>query len=263
MKNHQLAGRRGSTVEARHNIIAPLFSRLRPSTLDPRLAFTLVELLIVIAIIGTLAAFTIPVMRSVKRLQYIKHATAERALLETAIQRYHDAYGFYPPSNPNYNPGNPATWTQAMFSPLYFELLGTTNNNGIYQTLDGSAFISANPATMTNGFGVGGFINCSKVGSSEDAPAAKNFLPDLKTKQFGSNITNNGIPVTLLLGSVGGPDQNYEPILNAPNINPWRYVSPGVNNPNSYDLWMQLSINGQTNLICNWSGQVQINNPLP
>ena len=67
------------------------------------------------------------------------------------------------------------------------------------------------PLTMTNGFGVGGFINCSKVGSGEDAPAAKNFLPDLKTKQFGSNITNNGIPVTaLLLGSVGGPDKNYE-----------------------------------------------------
>ena len=95
MKNHQLVERRGSRVEARHNI-APLFSRPQPSTLDSRLAFTLVELLIVIAIIGTLAAFTIPVMRSVKRLQYIKHATAERALLETAIQRYHDAYGFYP-----------------------------------------------------------------------------------------------------------------------------------------------------------------------
>ena len=231
MKNHQTAG-------SRH-------------------AFTLVELLIVIAIIGVLAAFMIPVMRSVKRTQYISHTKAEMALLETAIQRYHDAYGFYPPSNPNY----PAVPGDAMFSPLYFELLGTTNKNGTtYQTLDGSASINA--SSVTSGFGVGGFINCSKVGSSEDAPAAKNFLPDLKTKQFGSNITNNGIPVTLLLGSVGGPDQNYQP-LGASDLNPWRYVSPGVNNPNSYDLWIQLSINGQTNLICNWSGQVQINNPLP
>src|ERR1700728_2580756 len=107
MKNHQTAG-------SRH-------------------AFTLVELLIVIAIIGVLAAFMIPVMRSVKRTQYISHTKAEMALLETAIQRYHDAYGFYPPSNPNY----PAVPGDAMFSPLYFELLGTTNKNGTtYQTLD-------------------------------------------------------------------------------------------------------------------------------
>jgi prepilin-type N-terminal cleavage/methylation domain-containing protein len=255
MKNHLTVESRKSRAEARHNI-APLFSRPRPSTLDPRLAFTLVELLIVIAIIGVLAGFMVPVLRSVKKTQYISHTRAEMALLETAIQSYHDAYGFYPPSNPNY----PATPNQAMFSPLYFELLGTTNNNGVYQTLDGSASINA--SSVTNGFGVGGFINCSKVGSSEDAPAAKNFLPNLKTKQFGSNITNNGIPVTLLLGSVGGPDQNYQP-FGVSDLNPWRYVYPGTNNPNSYDLWIQLSIGGTRYLVCNWNGQAQINSPLP
>jgi hypothetical protein len=68
--------------------------------------------------------------------------------------------------------------------------------------------------------------------------------------------------VTLLLGSVGGPDVTYQP-FGVPDENPWRYVSPGVNNPNSYDLWIQLVIGGQTNLICNWNGQVQINSPLP
>ena len=196
-----------------------------------------------------------------KRTQYISHTNAEKALLETAIQRYHDAYGVYPPSNPNY----PAVPGDAMFSPLYFELLGTTTNNGIYQTLDDSASISivALAASSTSPLGVGGFINCTK-GSGEDAAAAKNFLPDLKPKQIGLNFTNvidSLHPVALLLSSVGGPDLNYPP--NSPGQNPWRYVSPGVNNPNSYDLWIQLSINGQTNLVCNWSGQVQINNPLP
>jgi hypothetical protein len=67
--------------------------------------------------------------------------------------------------------------------------------------------------------------------------------------------------VAVLLGSVGGPDQNYP--TNSPGLNPWRYVSPGVNNPNSYDLWIQLVISGQTNLICNWSDQILINSPLP
>jgi prepilin-type N-terminal cleavage/methylation domain-containing protein len=229
-------------------------------------AFTLIELLVVIAIIAVLAGFTIPVMKSVKRTQYISHTKAEMGLLETAIQRYHDAYGFYPPGNPNYNPNNSATSSQAMFSPLYFELLGTTNsnpsnpNNGTYYTLDASASISGDQNTMTNGLGVGGFINCTKS-TAEDAIPAKSFLSGLKPNQFNSNFTNNTFQVTVLLGSVGGPDPNYP--ASSPGLNPWRYVSPGVNNPNSYDLWIQLVISGKTNLVCNWSSQVQINSPLP
>ncbi len=211
--------------------------------------FTLIELLVVISIIAVLAAFTVPVLSGVKRREYISRTQAEMALLETAIERYKAAYGFYPPSNPN----NP------MFSPLYFELLGTTNNNGTYQTLDSSASIAASALTPTSPLGVSGFFNCSKMGSGEDAAAAKDFLPDLKPNQIGFNITNSAAPtagVALLLGSVGGPDQNYQP-LNEPNVNPWLYVCPGTNNPNSYDLWIQLSIGGKTNLICNWRKQVQ------
>ena len=69
--------------------------------------------------------------------------------------------------------------------------------------------------------------------------------------------------LALLLAAVGGPHPNYRP-LGGSGINPWRYVSPGINNPSSYDLWVQLVISpGTTNLICNWSKSVQINNPLP
>ncbi len=223
------------------------------SAAQPR-AFTLIELLVVISVIAVLAAFTVPVVSGVKRRQYISQTQAEMAQLETAIDSYKAAYGFYPPGNPS----------SPFFSPLYFELLGTTNNTGLglYQTLDGSATIGDSTITMTNAFGVSGFINCSKPGSGEDAPAAKNFLPDLKSKQIGPSITNNNIATTLLLGSVGGPDLNYQP-LGASSVNPWRYVCPGTNNPNSYDLWIQLKISGTTNLVCNWSRQVQRNSPLP
>ena len=73
--------------------------------------------------------------------------------------------------------------------------------------------------------------------------------------------------INVLIASVGGPDQTYQP-LGLPDLNPWRYNSSNpTNNPGSYDLWMQLSIGGTTNsqtiLICNWSKQVQINSPLP
>jgi hypothetical protein len=119
--------------------------------------------------------------------------------------------------------------------------------------LDGSANISTN--TMAAAFGVIGFVNCS-TGSGEDARVAKNFLTGLRSTQIG---TDGGPGVQMLIGSVGGPDQNYQP-LGQQDLNPWRYLYPGVNNPNGYDLWIQLVIKGQTNLICNWSSQVQINN---
>ena len=100
----------------------PAHFALRLRTLP---AFTLIELLVVISIIGVLAAFTFPVMERLKRRQYINKTQAEMAQLETAIDRYKAAYGFYPP-------GNPATPTtdhlsQRLINQLYFELLGTTN----------------------------------------------------------------------------------------------------------------------------------------
>ena len=70
--------------------------------------------------------------------------------------------------------------------------------------------------------------------------------------------------ITILVGSVGGPDQTYQP-LGVSDLNPWRYKSSGTlaNNPGSYELYIQLVIGGKTNLVCNWSKQVQINSPPP
>jgi len=223
-------------------------------------AFTLIELLVVIAIMGVLAALILPVVGAVKKRQYIFNTQAEMAKLETAIDRYKAAYGFYPPS-PTNSPtaGIPSSYV----NQLYYELVGTTNNNGVYQNLDGSAPINASDVPIAFS-GVGGFVNCSKSASSEDASATRNFLPDLKPNQVWINYTNNNVAVTLLRGSVGGPHAQYQP-LGPPDLNPWRYNSSNpTNNPGSYELWIQLVFApGQTNLICNWTKQVQINSPLP
>ncbi len=216
-----------------------------------RRAFTLIELLAVITIIGIIAAFLIPTIGAVKRHELINKTQAEMAQVETAIDRYKAAYGFYPPDSVE-------TLNNVPITQLYYELLGTTNNGGTYQTLDGSAQIPAGSVSTAFGANVGGFINCSKTNADESSPQARNFLPDLRPNQIGSNITNNNVPITLLLGSVGGPS----PL--GTGINPWRYNSHSpTNNPGSYDLWIQLSIAGKTNLICNWSRQPQINSPLP
>jgi len=258
MKTHK-------TVESRESRVAsqpaarPLFPRPRPSTLDPRQAFTLIELLVVMAIIGTLAAMLLAVVGGVKKKQAIYNTRAEMEKIETAIERFKAVYGVYPQS-PTIPPAlnNPTT----LVNGLYYELVGTVLTNGNYVTLDGSAQIPA--SDVNTAFpGVGGFINCTKPGAGEDAASARSFISDLSAKKQIFAISNNTVPVAILIASVGGPDQIYTP-LGAPDANPWRYNSSNpTNNPGSYDLWIQLRIGGKTNLICNWSKQVQINSPLP
>jgi len=215
-----------------------------------RRAFTLIELLVVISIIAVLAAFTIPVMRTVKIRQYESHAQAEMAQIETAIESYKAANGFYPPDSPN-----------TLVNQLYYELIGTYTNAGNFITLDGSSQIAI--SSVNTAFNIGGFVNSGSTNnnnSGDDVRVARNFLPGLKPGQYGS-FTNNGVLVTVLATSVGGPDLGG---LVVGGVNPWRYNSSSpTNNPGSYDLYVQLNIGGKTNLICNWSKQVQINNPLP
>jgi prepilin-type N-terminal cleavage/methylation domain-containing protein len=219
-------------------------------------AFTLVELLVVISIITVLAALLLPVAGAVKKQSMIRTAQAEMAQLETAIDRYKSAYGFYPPDST-------MTINNIPINQLYYELLGTINSvagSPVYQLLGGGSSLTSN--NVANAFNVSGFMNCSKPNADESLPQARNFLPDLKPRQIGI-VTNNNVPVTILITSVGGPDRTYQP-LNGLDLNPWRYNSSSpTNNPGSYDLWVQLVIGGKTNLICNWSKQVQINSPLP
>jgi prepilin-type N-terminal cleavage/methylation domain-containing protein len=221
--------------------------------------FTLIELLVVISIIAVLAAFTIPALSAVKRHQYINQTQAEMGQLDAAIKSYHATYGFYPPDN--HKPFSPANYT---INQLYYELVGVTNTtsgvNGAFQTLDGRATISSTDAQDV--FGVPGFINCAKSGSGEDTLRAKSFLVELRPNQYGTNGTSPG-NILFLDASVGGPDPGYSP-PGVSGLNPWCYNSSNpTNNPGAYDLWVQLSIGGKKYLVCNWSKQAQINNPLP
>ena len=238
-----------------------------PSTLNRRRAFTLIELLVVIAVIGTLAALILPVVGAVKKHQYIYNTQAELAQLETAIDRYKATYGFYPPSNTN-APGCPESYKT---NQLYFELVGTIFTNNTFVTLDSSTTIKASDVSLI--FGVGGFINCTRPGSGEDAAAAKSFLTDLRPRQLAP-ATLGSSNAKLLAASVGGPETGYQP-MGVPNLNPWRYNSTNpTNNPGSYELWTELSIGSMTNesthvsnpklyQICNWTKQVQVNAPMP
>lgn len=217
----------------------------------PRRAFTLIELLTVIAIIGVLAGLIIATIGSVTRSRKISVARAELGVIESALDSYHAKYNTYPPDS-TYG---------ALTNQLYYELSGVKEdlNTKTYTTLDGSATILQ--SDFQNAFGAAGILNCTR-GSGEDAVQAKDFLPGLKPNQIASVTAGGGVTVSNLITSVGGPDDTYQP-MGEMHVNPIRYLYPGTNNPDRYDLWVQLVISGKTNLVCNWSHSVKINSPLP
>jgi prepilin-type N-terminal cleavage/methylation domain-containing protein len=211
--------------------------------------FTLIELIVVISVIALLAALAMPVFNSVTKHSIIQRAQSENQMIVTAIESYHSAYGFYPPSGTNF-----------LVNPLYYELVGTTTTNtgsgpSSFTTLDNANTIAT--ATISSTFGIGGFMNCTK-GSGEDMKNAQNFIPGLKPGMIATN--SNGV-IFIVTGASSDP--GYQPLPGVYSsvglpANPWCYTYPGTNNPNSYDLWLNLTVGGKTNVICNWSSQVQV-----
>jgi prepilin-type N-terminal cleavage/methylation domain-containing protein len=245
---------------------------LRGKRSDAR-GFTLIELLVVISIISVLVAFTVVSLGGINKTKKISTARGELQQIETALANYKAKYGVYPPANQNPNGDyTPGGQDRSQLNQLYYELSGTVATgapgNPTFVTLSGDVNNPGNiPGTFMTGsdvqtaFAVGGFINCTK-GGGEETQAAQNFLPSLSTKMYNIYASNRLVQTTILVTSVGGPDDSYQP-LGASGMNPFRYVYPGTNNPNSYDLWVQLSISGKKYLVCNWNNNAQVNTTNP
>jgi prepilin-type N-terminal cleavage/methylation domain-containing protein len=213
-------------------------------------AFTLIELLVVISIITVLAALAFPAIKGIKQGATRKKVMVEMQRVETAIDSYKDKYNFYPPDNP----GNP------LINQLYFELLGTTNSAANqYRTLDGSATINAADFRAVFGPNVTGFVNQTRDTSGEGRVAVNFFSKaGLPPSQVGAYMVG-GSNIRLIVCSVPWPSNRPDLIPGHPGLNPWRYNSSSpTNNPNSYDLWVDVIIGGKTNRISNWSASPQI-----
>ncbi|MFM8469210.1 MAG: type II secretion system protein, partial [Limisphaerales bacterium] len=81
-------------------------------------AFTLVELLVVIGIIGLVASLVVVGIGQVKYKKWESGTRAQLAKYELAIESYKSAYGSYPPDNPATAAAMP------YWNPLAYELGG-------------------------------------------------------------------------------------------------------------------------------------------
>jgi prepilin-type N-terminal cleavage/methylation domain-containing protein len=206
-------------------------------------AFTLVEMLVVIAIIGVLAGMLIPVGTMVVTKSKIKQTQAQMNQISTLIENYKAKLGHYPPENPN-DPRSTDSAALPARPPLLYELTGAELVAGRYRTVRGSAFTSAE---LTAAFGVRMIANSTKPGGNpDDASQAQNFAPNLDPNSLASVVVNPTLTVEVLASKIAGP---------AGSINVWHYSAGrvGNHNPNSFDLWIDLKLGSKTNRVCNWS----------
>ncbi len=203
-----------------------------------RRAFTLVEMLVVIAVIAILAAIIFPAFGNLKRRAAVKKAQTELKLIASAIQNYKLQFGHYPPDNP----------TNAAVNSLYFELLGTVQKGANFETKNGDGRILATEVPLR--FGQGGFVNCSKGGGDDNAQAAKKFLVELKPAQYGEIAPG----IRVLVCSLTWPEKLGVGAAGVTALNPWRYDSSNpTNNSGEFDLWVDILVGDKTNRISNWN----------
>ena len=208
-----------------------------------RSAFTLIEVLVVIAVIGILAGFIVAGSGHAILVSHQSRVKTERETLIAAIQAYKKAKGTYPSDNTN----DPTR------SPLFYELTGTV------VTIDPSSNAPSKYHSPTTGedFSVPDLqtifgANCTGFANTTPDPTqVQNFFgaaaKSARTGQFqgpNGNYTLLGVPVT-------GPLSTST--LNGNLISPWSYVVTNpTNNTDSYDLWLDMTGSGRTYRISNW-----------
>src|SRR6266496_2899891 len=107
-------------------------------------AFTLIEMLVVIGIIGILAALIVGQASSSGAKKVQSRVRTELNQLVGAIESYHKKNGFYPPDHAKGSAMAP--WTTDQLTPLYYELTGSEPPDGA----QGGVFAALGVAGIAN-----------------------------------------------------------------------------------------------------------------
>jgi prepilin-type N-terminal cleavage/methylation domain-containing protein len=221
-----------------------------------RRAFTLIEMLVVIAIIGVLAAMIIPLAGLASNRRIIGRTRIEIDNLALAIDTYKLKKGSYPPDNPTAPAG---AFTNQLFYELWGMILQNPNsppnnpNPFFTNTFNAREIIDAQ--TLTAFFG----NPSTKVGivnASPDTNEVINFIPRLNAAEIQNINVGGAYPVWVFAAAATGPALAWlpkPPQAGYPPVNVIRYVSSNpTNNQSTYDLWVDVLIGGKTNRISNW-----------
>jgi hypothetical protein len=165
----------------------------------------------------------------VREKRDIAVARAQLRALTVAINDYKTDLNEYPSDNPN-DPSRP---------PLFYELTGVSTDKAGRFTNDvsGQKGFSAKPPFPQDGF----------RNTRADGSAGKNYYAELKPKQYEQpqDPSDPYKGYWFLVVPVRGPN---------PDFNPFHYNSTNpTNNPNSYDLWVDIVPRGKVIRIDNWS----------
>jgi prepilin-type N-terminal cleavage/methylation domain-containing protein len=209
-----------------------------------RHAFTLIEMLVVIAIIGIIAALVVNMNKGAQIAKVNAVVNADRKNLELLITSYQSKLNYYPPDNSNvdYYPAGPIYDGFAATNPLLYELTGATNNwptAGFIQLFDGNTVASGTFSAM--------YGRAAVNNASLDEPH-NFFTPPPQPREYTNYITN--VPLNVVKGLL--VPVPYAPGSSSVPNNFWHYDSSSTNrhNINSYDLWAEYNISG-TNIITN------------
>jgi prepilin-type N-terminal cleavage/methylation domain-containing protein len=205
-------------------------------------AFTLVELLVVISIIGVMAGLVVGLAGGATKQSRIKRVKSDLQNIMTAIDRFKTKYGTYPPDcNRALVIGGQTNYISGT-NQLFYELVGSVhrlNASGKSEFYVPQLGLTLSQDQIRTWFGVDGFVN-----ATEDVKDVENFLPNFKTNDVARIPQTGSATLMGLLVPVQNPGTNQ---------NFWCYRSTNpTNNPTSYDLWAVVVIGKNTNIISNW-----------
>lgn len=207
-----------------------------------RRGFTLVEMLVVISIIGVLAAMVVGLAGGATRQSHLKRVKSDLQNIATAIDRFKTKYGSYPPDNGREVIGGGQTNYLAVPNQLFYELVGSVhrlNASGQSEFYVPQLGLTSNQKDIRTWFGVDGFVN-----ATEEMKDVVNFLPNFKTNDVTLIPQTGRTPLVGLRVAVRNPGTNE---------NFWYYRSTNpTNNPTGYDLWAVVVVGKHTNIIGNW-----------
>lgn len=218
------------------------------------MAFTLIELLTVIAIIGVLAGLIVGLSGLASGKSRESRIKTEHSRLVMAIESYKQAMNAFPQDNQLGLTNEANLHERAGKNLLYYELSGAQFlPNREFGPL-GRTNEPVTTAGLMNVFGVGGIENSART--EREVPYRQTTF---KADQYRSlDVTlPNATNYKVLVVPLKGPHEldGLEPAGRRVKINPWFYDASSTNrhNTETYDLWAEYTMKGtNVRVIKNW-----------